>query len=73
MERRTPVGGVLSAPLVSMLLALAGAAAGLLPTASAAADAIWVRTHLPATPAAVPAAAVPCCIPGVQNSCMFSP
>lgn len=41
VERRTPLGTVLSAPLASMLLALAGAAAGLLPTASAAADAIW--------------------------------
>lgn len=45
VERRTPVGGVLSAPLASMLLALAGAAMGLLPTASAAADAIWVRAR----------------------------
>ncbi len=41
VERRTPLGAVLSAPLASMLLALAGAAAGLLPTTSAAADAIW--------------------------------
>lgn len=58
MERRTPVGGVLSAPLVSMLLALAGAAAGLLPTASAAADAIWVRACAH-TPSFAPAAALP--------------
>jgi uncharacterized membrane protein len=41
VEQRTPVGAVLSAPLVSMLLALAGAALGWLPAASAAADAIW--------------------------------
>lgn len=41
VERRTPLGAVLSAPLVSMLLALAAAAAGVLPTASGAADAIW--------------------------------
>ena len=41
VERRTPLGAVLSAPLVSMLLALAAAATGLLPTASSAADAIW--------------------------------
>ena len=42
LERRTPLGGVLSAPLLSMLLALAAAAAGLLPTASGVADAIWI-------------------------------
>lgn len=41
LERRTPLGGLLSAPLLSMLLALAAAAAGLLPTASGVADAIW--------------------------------
>lgn len=41
VERRTPLGAVLSAPLASMLLALAAAAAGVLPTASGAADAIW--------------------------------
>lgn len=41
VERRTPLGAVLSAPLVSMLLALAAAAAGLLPVASGAADTIW--------------------------------
>ena len=35
------MGAVLSAPLASMLLALCAAAAGVLPTASAAADAIW--------------------------------
>jgi uncharacterized membrane protein len=41
IERRTPIGGVLSAPLGCMLLALACATLGLMPTASAAADAIW--------------------------------
>ena len=41
VERRTPLGAVLSAPLVSMLVALVAAAAGLLPTASGAADAVW--------------------------------
>lgn len=41
VERRTPLGAVLSAPLVSMLLALAAAACGALPAASAAANTIW--------------------------------
>ena len=41
IERRTPLGAVLSAPLVSMLLALAGAAAGLLPAASPVYDCVW--------------------------------
>lgn len=41
VERRTPLGAVLSAPLVSMVCALAAAAAGVLPASSAAADAIW--------------------------------
>ena len=50
VERRTPVGAVLSAPLVSMLLALGAAAAGVLPASSGAADAIW--TYLMPTGAA---------------------
>lgn len=41
VERRTPLGAVLSAPLVSMLVALAAAVAGILPLTSGAADAIW--------------------------------
>lgn len=41
MESRTPLGAVLSAPLLSMVLALAAAAAGVLPTASTAADTVW--------------------------------
>ena len=41
VERRTRLGGVLSAPLASLLAALALAAAGLVPTASSTADAIW--------------------------------
>ena len=43
MESRTPLGAVLSAPLASMLLALALAAAGVLPADSAVAATIW--TH----------------------------
>lgn len=41
IERRSPLGGVLPAPLASMLLALGGAASGLLPVACAAYDTIW--------------------------------
>lgn len=41
VERRTPLGAVLSAPLVSMLAALALAVAGVIPTTSPAYDAVW--------------------------------
>ena len=42
VERRTRLGAVLSAPLVSMLLALVAAAAGVLPAASGVADTVWL-------------------------------
>ena len=41
IERRTPVGAVLSAPLSAMLLALGAAAVGVLPCASPTYDAVW--------------------------------
>lgn len=40
-ERRTPLGSLLSSPVAAMALALAASAAGLIPTAAPAYDAVW--------------------------------
>ncbi len=40
-QERTALGRLLSAPVVALLLGLGGAAAGLLPAASATYDAVW--------------------------------
>jgi uncharacterized membrane protein len=42
VEKRTPFGAVLSAPLVAMIAALGLAMLGVIPTAAPTYDAVWV-------------------------------